>query len=70
MQVAAMNPKFISEEEYTPETEEEPQNACLLLQADIKQPDKTIKEIITEVIARTGENIKVSRFSRFELGER
>jgi len=69
MQVAAMNPKFITEEEYKPETEEEPQNACLLLQADIKQPDKTIKEIIAEVIARTGENIKVGRFSRFELGE-
>lgn len=69
MQVAAMNPKFITEEEYKPETEEEPQNACLLLQADIKEPDKTIKEIITETIARTGENIKVSRFIRFELGE-
>jgi elongation factor Ts len=69
MQVAAMDPKFISEEEYKPETEEEPQNACLLLQADIKQPDKTIKEIIAEVIARTGENIKVGRFIRFELGE-
>ena len=69
MQVAAMNPKFITEEEYKPETEEEPQNACLLLQADIKEPDKTIKEIITETIARTGENIKISRFIRFELGE-
>jgi elongation factor Ts len=69
MQVAAMNPKFITEEEYTPEIEEEPQNACLLLQADIKEPDKTIKEVITEAIAKTGENIKISRFSRFELGE-
>jgi elongation factor Ts len=69
MQVAAMNPKFITEKEYKPETEEEPQDACLLLQADIKQPDKTIKETIAEVIARTGENIKVSRFTRFELGE-
>jgi elongation factor Ts len=69
MQVAAMNPKFITEEEYKPEIGEEPQNACLMLQADIKEPDKTIKEVITEVIARTGENIKVGRFSRFELGE-
>ena len=69
MQVAAMNPKFITEEEYKPETEEDPQDACLMLQADIKDPDKTIKEIITETIARTGENIKVGRFIRFELGE-
>jgi elongation factor Ts len=69
MQIAAMNPRFITEEEYKPETGEVPQNACLLLQADIKEPDKTIKEVIAEVIARTGENIKVGRFSRFELGE-
>jgi elongation factor Ts len=69
MQIAAMNPRCITEEEYKPETGEEPQNACLLLQADIKEPDKTIKEVIAEVIARTGENIKVGRFSRFELGE-
>jgi elongation factor Ts len=69
MQVAAMSPQFITEEEYKPETEDEPQTACLLLQADIKEPDKTVKEIITETIAKTGENIKVSRFARFELGE-
>lgn len=69
MQVAAMNPKFITEEEYTPGIGEEPQDACLMLQADIKQPDRTIKETITDVIARTGENIKVGRFIRFELGE-
>jgi elongation factor Ts len=69
MQVAAMSPRFISEEEFPPESEGEPQTACLLLQADIKEPDKTIKEIIAETIAKTGENIKVSRFARFELGE-
>jgi len=69
MQIAAMNPKFITEEEYKPEVGEEPQSACLLLQADIKQPDKTVKETIAELIAKTGENIKVGRFSRFELGE-
>jgi len=69
MQVAAMNPKIITGEEDKTEIGDEPQNACLLLQADIKEPDKTIKEIITETIARTGENIKVSRFIRFELGE-
>jgi elongation factor Ts len=69
MQVAAMSPQFISEEEFPPESEGEPQTACLLLQADIKEPEKTIKEIIAETIAKTGENIKVSRFARFELGE-
>jgi len=68
MQVAAMSPQFISGEEVSPGTEVEPQAACLLLQADIKNPDKTVQEIIAETIAKVGENIKVSRFARFELG--
>jgi elongation factor Ts len=68
MQVAAMSPQFISREEVPEGTEIEPQTACLLLQPDIKEPDKTVREIIIETIARVGENIKVSRFARFELG--
>jgi len=69
MQVAAMAPKFISREEVPEGTDIEPQTACLLLQPDIKNPDKTVKDIITETIAKVGENIKVSRFARFELGD-
>jgi elongation factor Ts len=69
MQIAAMNPQCITEDDYNPEIGQEPQEACLMLQADIKEPDRTIKETIADVIARTGENIKVGRFSRFELGE-
>ncbi|PJB49711.1 MAG: elongation factor Ts, partial [Chloroflexi bacterium CG_4_9_14_3_um_filter_45_9] len=41
---------------------------CLLLQPFIKEPDKTVEEIIAETIAKVGENIKVRRFARFELG--
>jgi len=69
MQVAAMSPKFISKEEVPAGTDIEPQTACLLLQPDIKEPGKTVQEIIIETIAKVGENIKVSRFARFELGE-
>jgi len=69
MQVAAMNPRFISKEEVPKGSDIEPQTACLLLQADIKEPERTVKEIIAETIAKVGENIKVSRFARFELGE-
>jgi len=68
MQVAAMDPQFVSGEEVSPGTEVEPQTACLLLQPDIKNPDKTVQEIIAETMAKVGENIKVSRFARFELG--
>jgi len=69
MQVAAMAPQFISREEVPKGTEIEPQTTCLLLQPDIRDPDKTVQEIIVETIAKVGENIKVSRFARFELGD-
>ncbi len=69
MQVAAMNPQFISKEEAPPENEGELQAQCLLLQADIKDPTRTVKEIIAETIAKVGENIRISRFARFEAGE-
>ena len=68
MQVAAMPPQFISKEEVPEGVNIEPQVACLLLQPYIKDPDKTVQDIITETIAKVGENIKVSRFARFELG--
>jgi len=69
MQVAAVPPQFISKEEVPEGADIEPQAACLLLQPYIKDPDKTVQEIITETIAKVGENIKVNRFARFELGE-
>ena len=69
MQVAATAPRFTSMEEMPEGIEIEPQAACLLLQADIKNPDKTVQDIIIEAIAKVGENIKVSRFARFELGD-
>ncbi len=41
---------------------------CLLDQPFVKNPDKSIKEILTEAIAKTGENIVVRRFTRYQLG--
>ena len=41
---------------------------CLLDQPFVKQPDKTVKEILTAQIARIGENIQVRRFIRYQLG--
>lgn len=68
MQVAALGPQYITKEEMPEGADVEPQVACLLLQAYIKEPEKTIQDVITETIAKVGENIKVSRFARFELG--
>jgi elongation factor Ts len=42
---------------------------CLLEQPFIKDPNLKIKELITQVIAKLGENIVVRRFVRFEVGE-
>ncbi len=41
---------------------------CLLDQPFVKVPEKTIKEMLTEKIAKIGENIQVRRFARFQLG--
>ncbi len=68
MQIAAMSPQFISREELPKDTDIEPQVVCLLLQPDIRYPDRSIQDTINETIARVGENIKVSRFARFEVG--
>jgi elongation factor Ts len=41
----------------------------LLAQPFVKDPDKTIEDLITEVSAQTGEKIEVARFARFKIGE-
>ena len=70
MQVAALSPQFISEEEVPEGADMEPQEACLLLQPYIKDTARTVQDVIIETIAKVGENIRVSRFVRFELGNR
>mgnify|MGYP000861817339 FL=1 len=42
---------------------------CLLEQPYIKDPDKTVQEVLQELIAQIGENITIRRFARFERGE-
>lgn len=41
---------------------------CLLDQPFVKQNDKSVKDLITEKVAKIGENIQVRRFVRFQLG--
>ena len=55
MQIAAMKPKNIED---------------FLKQAWIKDESKKIEELVKDLIAKTGENIKVGRVARFELGEK
>lgn len=54
MQIASMNPKDVK---------------TLEQQEYIRDPQKTIADLVREEIAKFGENITVGRFSRFELGQ-
>ena len=45
------------------------QEACLLEQPFVKNPDLTIGKLVEEKIAKLGENIQIRRFVRFALGE-
>jgi elongation factor Ts len=71
MQIAASEPQYVCVDDI-PENlraETNPAEACLLSQPFIRDPQRSIQDIITAVIAKTGENIKVRRFARFELGK-
>lgn len=99
MQVAAMNPKWVSREEVPEEilnserdiartqalNEGKPEKIidkiiegrlekfyeanCLVDQAFIKDDSKTVGNLVKEMIAAIGENIKIRRFCRYEMGE-
>jgi elongation factor Ts len=45
------------------------ERVCLLEQPYIRDPQKRVDELVTELVARVGENIQVRRFVRWELGE-
>jgi elongation factor Ts len=68
MQVAATNPQHIAPEELPAGSDGEPEELCLLVQPFIRDPSRTIQDLINDTIAKTGENIRVRRFARFHLG--
>jgi elongation factor Ts len=45
------------------------QEVCLLEQSYIREPDKTVETLLTDLRAKIGENINIKRFVRFQLGE-
>src|ERR671931_1746202 len=65
MQVAAMNPSRVSSDDPSVNGQND---VPLLEQAYIRDPSKTIRDLVHEGIAKLGENIVVRRFARFELG--
>jgi elongation factor Ts len=99
MQIAAMNPQYVSREEIPGDAVERErqvrmdaakgsgkpeaviakivdgqiskwaQELCLVDQPWVKDDKKTINDLTQELIAKIGENIKIRRFTRYELGE-
>jgi elongation factor Ts len=69
MQVAAMSPQVVSaEDRKATEIEGPDEEVCLLSQPFIRDASRTIADLIQETVAKTGENVRVRRFVRFELG--
>jgi elongation factor Ts len=69
MQVAAMNPTYITVEEVPEGAEVIIETDCLMKQAYIRDPGVVINDLIVALISKVGENIRVSRIARFELGK-
>jgi elongation factor Ts len=69
MQVVAYSPISVSEEDLPEGAEGDPDELCLMRQSFVKDESRTIDELVKDVIAKTGENIRVRRFVRFELGQ-
>jgi elongation factor Ts len=69
MQVAAANPSVVSEDDLPEKSDGLATEQVLLLQPYIRDPSKSIRQLINETIGKTGENIQVKRFARFELGQ-
>jgi len=68
MQVAATEPQYVSPEELPPDSDGDPRDLCLLAQPFIKDANRSVQDLINDAIAKTGENIRVRRFQRFQLG--
>jgi elongation factor Ts len=69
MQVAAMDPQYITPEEIPADSGLDPATVALTAQAFIKDPSVNINDLISRLIVRLGENVRVGRIARFAVGD-
>lgn len=76
LHIVAVSPKYIKREEVSADVLKEagkPEDFykayCLLEQGFVKDPSLTIKDYLNSLISKTGENIIISRFARYKVGE-
>ncbi|MCR4336269.1 MAG: translation elongation factor Ts [Candidatus Omnitrophica bacterium] len=76
MHIAATNPSYIKEADIPEDilASQKDKNLflkeqCLLAQPFVKDPSKTIQDYLNTLVAKIGENILISRFERYRVGE-
>ena len=76
LHIAALNPKYIKKEDVPADllAKEADKEAyikanCLLAQAYVREPGKSIQDLLNELVAKIGENIIIARFARYKVGE-
>ncbi len=69
MQVVGANPLVVSEQDLSEAETGDKEQLVLMLQPYIRDPSKNVRQLVNEVIGKTGENIQVRRFARFEIGQ-
>ena len=69
MQIAAMEPVYVHPDEVPEDYPRPAEEVALLSQAFIKDPSKSIQDLVNEAIGQLRENIQVRRFTRFEIGK-
>ena len=68
LQIGGAQPKYVSLEDVPADSDEDPKEVVLLEQPYLRDESKTVADLVRETIAKTGENIRIKRFARFELG--
>ncbi len=69
MQVAAMAPVYLSQEDIEEGEERPAAQVALLAQPFIKNGSSSVGEMVQELAAKMGENVRVVRFQRLAVGE-
>ena len=70
MQVAAMpSTSFVNREEVDHGESRALEEIVLLEQSYIRDPSRTVHDVVQEAVAKVGENVRIKRFARFALGE-
>lgn len=69
MQVAAMNPSYVNRDSVPEDVGDVSEDEILLEQMYIRDTSVKVGDLLSELIAKVGENVKVGRIERFALGE-